>query len=199
MATCKALMLGSGFFPPERKIVGPATEEPEWTTLDLNEECKPDIVFDLESIEMDTEYEHDSLWRVTDFQIPVDDGTFDEIHAYQVLEHFGRQGDFKGFFAGWREFWRILKPGGTFTGDTPALRSPWLWGDPGHTRIVSAQSLHFLTRNAYEGLGKNTSTDYRRFVDPCWWEILLATTQGPLPDGGFGETDRFGFVLKKVQ
>jgi SAM-dependent methyltransferase len=181
----KALMLGSGFFPPERKIVGGATEEPEWTTLDANPECKADIRFDLNLIASGT-------------PIPLPAETFDEIHAYQVLEHFGHQGDYAGFFATFREFWRLLKPGGTFVGDTPALRSPWLWGDPGHTRVISAQTLTFLTRSAYAELGKTTSTDYRRYVDPCWWSILWASTIGPLPEGGQGETDRFGFVLKKV-
>jgi len=140
----------------------------------------------------------DDYIHAEDYRIPVASETFDEIHAYQVLEHFGRQGDFKSFFATFGELWRILKPGGLLVGDTPALRSPWLWGDPGHTRIISAQSLSFLTRRSYEELGKTTSTDYRRFVDPRWWLILHASTEGPLPGGGFGETDRFGFVLKKT-
>ena len=188
----KALMLGSGFFPPERKItaLGAEPEQPEWTTLDINPECKPDVVFDLEQLERAD--------AVLPNHLPFEPDTFDEIHAYQVLEHFGRQGDFKGFFRTFRELWRILKPGGLLIGDTPALRSPWLWGDPGHTRIISVQSLSFLTRRSYEELGKTTSTDYRKFVDPCWWLILHASTEGPLPDGSFGETDRFGFVLKKV-
>ena len=181
----KALMLGSGFFPPSRKIqpIGVQLEEPEWTTLDINPECKADILFDLEYIEYNTEAED-----VDDFQIPVEDGSFDEIHIYQTLEHFGRQGDYKGFFATFREFWRILKPGGLLYGDTPSLRSVWAWGDPGHTRIISVQTLSFLTRRNYEELGKTTSTDYRAYVAPCWWMLLHASDEG----------DRFGFVLKKV-
>jgi SAM-dependent methyltransferase len=171
-------MLGSGFFPPKRQIVpvGAEPEEPEWTTLDLNPECKADIRFDLGEIEYG-------------LQIPVGTASFDEIHIYQTLEHFGRQGNHPGFFATFREFWRILKPGGLLYGDTPALHSPWLWGDPGHTRIISVQTLSFLTRRSYEELGKTTSTDYRRFVDPCWWLILHAQD----------EADRFGFVMKKVE
>lgn len=170
-------MIGSGFFPPERKIVPAGAElpPPEWTTLDINPECKPDILFDLEELEAGQ-------------RLPVDDETFDELHIYQTLEHFGRQGDYKGLFHTFREFWRVLKPDGILYGDTPALHSPWLFGDPGHTRVISVQTLSFLTRRAYEELGKTTSTDYRRFIDPCWWLILHAQNDG----------DRFGFVLKKT-
>ena len=179
----KALMIGSGFFLPTRKIVplGVELEEPEWVTLDNNPECKPDILFDLESIER--------CVTVPENRLPVADETFEEIHAYQVLEHFGRQGDFRGFFSTFREFWRILKPSGLLYGDTPALNSPWVWGDPGHTRIISEQSLSFLTRRAYEELGKTTSTDYRKLVEPNYWLILHSQIEG----------DRYAFVLKKVE
>jgi len=183
----KALMLGSGHFPPERKItlIGAEPPPPEWITLDLNRACDADIVFDLE------ELEHGQ-------QLPFAPESFDEVHAYQVLEHFGKQGDYIGFFRTFRELWRIIKPEGLLIGDTPAHGSRWAWGDPGHTRVISEGSLSFLTRRSYEGLGKTTSTDYRRYVSPNWWLILHASTQGPLPGGGFGETDRFAFVLKKV-
>ena len=175
--TLKALMLGVGHFPPERKIVplDSTLVDPEWTTLDNNPECKPDIFFDLERIECG---EH----------LPVPDAYFDEIHASQTLEHFGRQGNFKGLFATFREFWRILKPGGELYGDTPALTSKWVWGDPGHTRIISEETLWFLTRRAYVELGKTTSTDYRAYVDPCWWTIRHSAIEG----------DRYAFVLRKA-
>ena len=172
----KALMLGVGHFPPERKIVpiGAPEVQVDWTTLDINRDVKADIYYDLD------ELEHGA-------RLPLDDESFDEIHAYQVLEHFGRQGDFRGFFLTFREFWRVLKPGGELYGDTPALHSRWLWGDPGHCRVVTMESLSFLTRRAYAELGKTTSTDYRRLVDPYWWIILHSAEEG----------DRHGFVLRK--
>jgi len=171
-------MIGSGFFSPERKIVpvGSTLPEPEWTTLDINLECKPDVEFDLDAIESGA-------------KLPFEDGAFDEIHVYQTLEHFGRQGDFRGFFRTFREFWRVLKPGGILYGDTPDIHSKWLFGDPGHTRVVSECSLSFLTRRAYAELGQTTSTDYRRYVDPCWWVILHSAVEG----------DRYAFVLKKAE
>lgn len=172
----KALMLGSGFFPAERQLISmDASPEPEWTTLDINRACKADIVFDLE------ELEHGQ-------QLPFAPESFDEVHAYQVLEHFGKQGDYVGYFRTFRELWRILKPEGLLVGDTPALASPWLWGDPGHKRVISIESLSFLTRASYKGLGKTTSTDYREFVSPCWWLILHNEVVG----------DRYSFVLKKT-
>ena len=159
----KCLMLGCGFAPPARLIVppGPPLTEPiEWTRLDINPECKPDAVFDLE---------------ITNGggHLPFPPMSFHEIHAYQTMEHFGRQGDFIGLFATMRAFWRVLKPGGLFVGSTPALHSMWLWGDPGHTRVICQGTFVFLTRELYEnGLGSTSATDYRRFVDPCWWELL---------------------------
>lgn len=174
----KALMLGSGFTTAKRSLepIGVVLDEPEWTTLDINPECNPDILFDLEGIEYGD-------------KLPFPDNAFDELHAYQVLEHFGELGDHKGLFSTFREFWRILKPGGSFYGDTPDIHSKWLFGDPGHRRVVSECTLSFLTRRAYEELGKTTSTDYRSYVAPCWWMLLHSKVEG----------ERYAFVLRKVE
>jgi hypothetical protein len=61
----------------------------EWiglVTLDYEKRHSPDVVHDL----------HDPL--------PFDDDTADEIHAYEVLEHVGRQGDYKFFFQQFADF-----------------------------------------------------------------------------------------------
>ena len=79
----------------------------EWTclvTLDINQDHHPDVVHDL-----------------TKLPLPFDDDSFDEIHAYEVLEHTGQQGDWRFFFDQWSDFWRLLKPGGIFCGTSPAL------------------------------------------------------------------------------
>ena len=178
----KALMLGSGFFPPMRKLVPLGVElgEPEWVTLDNNPECKPDILFDLESIER--------CVTIPENRLPVSDEAFDEIHIYQTLEHFGNLGDYAGLFSSFREFWRVLKVGGMLFGDTPDIGSKWLFGDPGHRRVISECTLSFLTRRAYEELGKTTSTDYRSFVAPFWWLLLHSQVEG----------ERYAFVLRKT-
>lgn len=171
----KCLMLGSGFTPPIRKLFLPGSGGPdtdsegkaiEWTKLDMNPDSNPDILMNLDRIE---------VWQVDDetCHIPRPDNTFDEIHAYSVMEHYGKQGDFKGFFCGMRELWRILKPGGLLIAGTPLWNDLWAWSDPGHTRVISRGTLAYLTKKHYEeGLGTTPSSDYRRFVSPCWWEIL---------------------------
>ena len=144
---------------------------PEWTdltTLDLYPECEPDILWDLNL----------TPW-------PLADNAYDEVHAYEVLEHLGSQGDYEAFFAHFHELWRILKPSGRLYASTPALHSPWIWGDPGHRRVVSAESLTFLDQDNYSQVGITAMTDYR-----TWWrgdfKPIVMETKG----------DNFVFVLE---
>lgn len=124
--------------------------KPEWTeliTLDIDETCHPDVIHDLNVM-----------------PLPFEGNTFDEIHAYEVLEHCGKQGDWRFFFDQFMEFWRILKPGGFFVGSCPMWDSPWAWSDPGHTRLISAEMLTFLSQKEYEAqIGKTAMTDYRSY------------------------------------
>jgi len=139
--------------------------------LDVDPDCRPDVVWDLN-------------WR----PLPFDDDEFDEIHAYEVLEHIGRQGDWKNFFAEWNEYYRVLKPGGKMLASVPSLRSPWLWGDPGHTRAISVETLTFLDQNAYrEQVGNGTMTDYRHWYKGDF-RLLFNEDNG----------SQFFFVLEKV-
>lgn len=98
------------------------------------------------------------LWDLNHRPLPISDSTYDEIHAYEILEHVGRQGDWQGFFEEFDEYHRVLKPGGIMLGSVPALTSEWLWADPGHTRAISSGTLSFLVRANY---GKPPMTDYR--------------------------------------
>ena len=121
----------------------------EWSgeliTLDWDESCNPHVVHDLNMI-----------------PYPFDNDMFDEVHAYEVLEHCGTQGDYRFFFNQFSEIHRILKPDGWLIGTCPNWDGPWAWGDPGHTRIISAESLTFLSQKAYsEQVGKTNMTDYR--------------------------------------
>lgn len=114
------------------------------TTLDLMPENKPDVVHDLNV-----------------FPYPFADEEFDEVHAYEVLEHCGTQGDWKFFFRQFEELHRILKPGGYVCASCPSWDHEWAWADPGHTRIISAKSLLFLDQDFYAGVGKDARSDYR--------------------------------------
>ena len=144
----------------------------ELVTLDMDPVVKPDVVHDL-----------------NDLPLPFDDDMFDEIHAYEVLEHTGRQGDWRFFFNQFYEFWRILKPGGYLVGTVPAWDSVWAFGDPGHTRVIPPESLIYLSQREYEvQVGTNAMTDYR-----AYWE-------GDFDLIGKSETgDTFAFAIQAVK
>lgn len=144
----------------------------ELTTLDIDEAARPDVVHDLE-----------------DLPLPFDDDMFDEIHAYEVLEHTGQQGDWRFFFNQFYEFWRILKPGGYLIGTCPMWDSMWAWGDPGHKRIINEGSLVFLSQKEYRvQVGNSAMTDYRAYWDGDF--DLIAKHE----DG-----DTFGFVIQAIK
>ena len=179
MAKTECLMLGVGSAAPRRRLKA-ANAAPDaeinWTTLDMDRSKKPHILLDLEDID------------TGEGRIKRDNETFDEIHAYEVLEHFGHQGDFRGFFRMFRELWRLLKPKGLLIGTSPASTSPWAWGDPGHTRVISPEALSFLRYEHYAQLGTTPSSDYREYVSPCWWKFVHNEIKG----------HTFTFALEKV-
>jgi SAM-dependent methyltransferase len=139
------LLIGCGASRVKQIGVGGTAEWSGLVTLDMNDTHKPDVVHDLDNL-----------------PLPFPDNSFDEIHGYEVMEHVGRQGDWRFFFAQWSDFWRILKPSGFFCGSSPHHTSPWAWGDPGHTRVVTWESFSFLSQYEYRRQQGNTPmTDYR--------------------------------------
>ena len=142
------------------------------TTLDINPAHAPDVVHDLNAL-----------------PLPFYDEAFDEIHAYEVLEHCGTQGDWRYFFAQWSDFYRLLKPGGVFMGTVPAPGSAWVWGDPSHTRFVPPESLVFLNQPAYTAqVGITPMSDFRH-VYRADFDVLHSQIAG----------DTFAFVLRAVK
>lgn len=138
------LLLGCG----HSKAVRKPTEGVDYSapsTLDIDPSANPDIIWDLNNL-----------------PYPFDNNEFDEVHAYEVLEHCGTQGDWRFFFNQFNELWRILKPNGLLIFSVPTWTSPWAWGDPGHTRIIHPASITFLHQQNYvDQVGKNSMTDYR--------------------------------------
>ena len=115
-------------------------------TVDIDSTCNPDICYDLNK-----------------FPYPFDDNEFDEVHAYEILEHLGSQGDYISFFNLFNEVWRIMKKDSILYFTTPLWNSLWAWSDPGHTRIISEGSIAFLSQKEYEKqIGITSMTDYRR-------------------------------------
>jgi len=142
--------------------------------VDIDPACGPDLVFDLNGIEGGMR------------GLPFTDGHFDEIHAYDVLEHVGQQGDWRGFFRLFSELHRVLKAGGVLCAITPSIQSRWAWGDPGHSRIIQPETLVFLSQRQYrEQVGVTPMTDYRH----VWkrdFEVLYSNDDG----------QRHAFVLR---
>jgi SAM-dependent methyltransferase len=142
----RELLIGCGS-RRDKRLVSPGESE-EWgdlTTLDINADHKPDVVWDLNVR-----------------PLPFADDTFDTIRAFDVLEHLGRQGDYRAFFDEWSEWWRLLKPGGIFYGISPHWSSAWAWLDPGHTRAMGPELFLFLSQPNYEvEVGYTPMSDYR--------------------------------------
>ena len=92
----RELLLGCGN-SREKQVKWTGSDGPfeNVTTLDIDQGCEPDVVHDLNVM-----------------PLPFDDDSFDEIHAYECLEHTGKQGDWKFFFDQFSELHRLLKPGG---------------------------------------------------------------------------------------
>lgn len=125
------------------------------TTLDCSKSCNPDVV-----------------WDLCNLPLPFEDNSFDEIHAYDVLEHTGAQGDYKFFFNQFSDFHRILKPGGIFIAICPAWNSEAAFGDPSHTRVITPMSLVFLDQSEYvKQVGSTPMTDFRHIYSADF-EIL---------------------------
>lgn len=161
------LLLGCGF--QRRKFVIPPGSSAEWEhliTCDDNRKCTPDILCNLD-------YSRFKVWSVSDFHVCADlfiesgshdrikESVFQEVHAYEVLEHLGRQGDARSFFHTFSNIYRVLVPGGYLCATVPSRYSPWLWGDPGHTRVIYKESLCFLDQSTYVQIGRTAMSDYR--------------------------------------
>jgi hypothetical protein len=145
MTERRELLLGCGH--RRTKILLPPGASTEWenlTTLDNNRACNPDIYWDLDA-----------------FPWPLLTDYYDEIHAYEVLEHLGSQGNLHAFFAHFYAIWDALKPGGYLCATTPSRFGPWLWGDPGHRRAILPESVAFLDRATYVQVGHTALSDYR--------------------------------------
>ena len=176
----KELLLGCGHRRDKDIITPNGKEWHDLTTLDYYEDAKADVMFDLCSL---NHREHGRL--------PFDTNTFDEVHAYDVLEHINWQGDFEAMFYEFGEYYRVLKPDGLFCATVPlSINSIHTWGDPGHRRVINDLTLvYFSHKSVMEQLGKTTLTDYLRY---------LGNTELQTVHYKEGQ-DRIAFVLRAVK
>lgn len=165
----KELLIGCGSNPKKCLFFDNKSEFENLVRLDNNASHNPDVIWDLNV-----------------HPLPFVDSEFDEIHAYDVLEHLGRQGDYKFFFSEFSEYARILKPNGFLFASVPAPNSEWAWGDPSHTRIVHPNSLVFLSQGAYEdGVGRTQMSDFRYIYKANLSVVYTKLTE-----------DKFYFILR---
>jgi hypothetical protein len=167
----KELLLGCGSRTTKDLYVDGRSTFENVVRLDYRPSHNPDIVHDL---------------RV--HPLPFDSEMFDEVHAYDVLEHLARQGNYEFFFREFTEYHRILKPGGLFMASCPSWNSQWAFGDPSHTRIVSRETLVFLDQDQYAAqVGKTKMSDFRSI-----YKVSFKTVYAEDKDG------TFYFILRKV-
>lgn len=145
------LLLGCGTNKQKRLWIDGDKEWKQVVTLDIDPGVHPDVEFNLSFL---------GYGR----KLPWETNTFDELHAYDVLEHVGTQGHYKAFFNEFSEYYRVLKPGALFYIIVPIHKSMWAWGDPGHTRVFSQGTWGFLSQAAYAAeVGVSAMTDYRDY------------------------------------
>lgn len=173
---------------------GPQSEQ-RWhqvVSVDLNRNCKPDYVMDLEkgleTAQQPIGHDAELFKSIGDVYWQLKDSVFAEVHAYEVLEHLGHQGDATTFFGDFDELWRVLRPGGWLCATVPSRYSAWYWGDPGHRRALPPQCLQFLCRTNYAGLGRSQMSDYRPlFVGD--WDVVHS----------FDNDETHSFILQAVK
>lgn len=119
-------------------------------SIDMDPSSSPDFLMDLNKV-------------LPNKKLPFEDNSFDEIHAYNILEHLGVQGDWKGYFKEFTEYHRILKNNGQFFILVPVGQDAL--ADPGHSRFFHKNHFGFLNQKFYDtNIEKSTcATDYRWF------------------------------------
>ena len=145
------LLLGRGNFPVRRIRNNREAEDfsdVNLTTIDINPDLKPDILMDLNILSEGG-------------RLPFDDCSFDEIHAYDVLEHLGRFGDWRGYFTEFKEYHRVLRNNGCMYIVVPINQDAL--ADVGHSRLFHGNHFAFLNQKFYELNNKQCTcaTDYR--------------------------------------
>ncbi|MGZ8924282.1 MAG: class I SAM-dependent methyltransferase [Nitrososphaeraceae archaeon] len=90
---------------------------PGWINVDSDNECNPDLCFDL----------RDSDW-------PIEDSTIEEVLAEHILEHIETT---EGYLTLWKELYRVCKPNAIIRIEVPHWKHDTFIHDPTHVRAVT--------------------------------------------------------------
>ncbi len=104
----------------------------------------------------------DVVWDLEQMPWPWEDGSWDEVHAFDVFEHLKRD------ICEWLdESWRILVPGGTLKLRLPAFDNPLSYRDPTHRRVFHPETLDYWDPD------KPLWQDFGRYYFPSarWWRV----------------------------
>lgn len=163
----RVLLLGSGTSHDKRVVFDRSPEkdfsECDLVTCDIDPDLTPapSVVHNLDVM-----------------PYPWGDNEFDEIHAYEVLEHCGTQGDGKFFFDQFAEFYRILKPGGFMMISVPMWDDQVAWGVPDHKRVLPECIFGFLSVDYYKNVGRPGYADYRKQLGTTNFEAIGKDEKG---------------------
>lgn len=134
--------------------------------------------FNLTRLDNNPDHNPDVLWDLTKHPLPFESDSFNEIHAYEVLEHLAFQGDYEFFFSEFSEYWRILKDGGLFFGTCPDRNSEWAWGDPSHRRIIQKENFIYLDQDQYKAqVGITRISDFR-YIYKANFKLVFCEVNG---------------------
>lgn len=109
----------------------------------------------------------------TRVELPVEDGFFTSISAFDFIEHLNRTDSYpNSFIAFLNEASRILSPGGVLLCVTPAYPSPLSFQDPTHVNIITEGTVQYFVNAG----GADGDLDYGI---SCRFELIEQFWAGP--------------------
>jgi SAM-dependent methyltransferase len=129
------------------------------------------------NVDIDPACEPDLVWDLNQLPLPFEDNKFDRVNLIHIFEHLGdpwliKKPYVKWFFEFWNEIWRVLKPGGLVQFIAPNINNEQTWGDPGHCRAITPQTLCFLSKKIYQ-MNVDMTSPMTQYDIQCDFEFLV--------------------------